>query len=784
MSEIKGASSDSLYPLKFQPLLGLSASFLIGVFAGNFFSTRGALWFGVGIGLVGIILILLYHTQTWLKLRRQNWQETFPLTPGWFILLFALGMLRFASMEPTFTQNDLAFYNDRGKTEMIAVITQPANVKSSSTTLTVKAESILPFWGSANTPIDVNGKIRLTTLDTGEFNYGDRLRIICEPETPQNFSNFNYQRYLAARKIYTTCDYAFVEKIDENAGNPVLAMIYSLRKYAQNMINQILPPDEAALLSGIFLGNEDHIAPEVETAFQRTGTSHIIAISGANFTVLISFITLLFLRHLPKRWVIPVSLLLIAFYTIMVGGNAAVIRAAIMGGLSVFGSYFGRRNQGLNTLAFSGALFVLVNPYILWDLGFQLSFFATLGLVLFSEKWTKAIEKKLKQFFPEKFAERFTALLSEYVLMTLAAQIFTLPLIAYTFQQVSLASFVINILILPVQPMIMALGGLATVIGLIHPFAGKVLGWVVWIPLTYTIKMVSWGSSWSWSSITIPQISTAAIWIYFIVVGAYPLLSGWVPKIKKKLTKGYLLTACSTLVLLLWTAALQRPVEDFRLYLFPLEDSSAVLFQFPDSKAVLMGRSENIDSLNHELEKVQPGYQLSVFLQPEARGRSFNRIDDLTTHFPFTDCFIHPQVDASQITQFSAQIPAEANLHTLTGGQIIQLTTTAHLHTLAVRDGTAAFLLEYQNLRILIPNSIPHAVLQQIAPEALKDTTVLILNPHQLDAAALHTWTEHPAQLILSNGGVPYCDSCITTTQSGRIELRSDGVGLWLSGME
>lgn len=730
-------------------------------------------------------MILLYRFQPAFELHRLKWQQRFPLTPGWLLALLAIGMLRLVSIQPVFNETDLAYHNEQGNATFTGVIVQPPQVKTHSTTLTVDVQTIHPFHTDFQTGISpVEGKMRVTTLEAERFKVGDELRIICTPQTPQNFSTFNYQRYLAARNIYTACDYAFVEVIGVSQGNALLQAIYGLRDHAQQTINGMLPPDEAALLSGILLGNEDHIAPTVEAAFQRTGTSHIIAISGANFTVLITFLTTILLRHLPRKWVLPLSLLLITFYTILVGGNAAVVRAAIMGGLSVFGAYFGRRNQGLNALSFSAALFVLFNPLILWDLGFQLSVGATLGLVLFSERWTEAAGKGLARFLPELWAERLKAWIGEYVLMTMAAQVFTLPLIAYTFERISLSSFFINILILPVQPLIMGLGGLATLMGMLLPVVGNLLGWLAWIPLAYTIRIVEWGSQWQWSEIILPPFSPVLLLGYFAVIVAWSLSLGWLPKLKRVINHSGVLMLSTSAVVVLWSLGLQQPDEDFHLHLFPLEDSTAILMQFPDGKAVLMGRSDSMDDLNHALQEVQSGYQLSVYIQPATRNRAFNRLETLTSQFPISEVFVHPNIETDTAAQLMTQLNPDTQLHQLASTQTIQLMEGAQLITGAVREESAAFLLQYGNLRVLIPNAIPVSILNQLNPELLQDTTVLILNPAYFGTEEVAAWVEQPAQLVLVNGELLHCAHCLTTAQHDMLHLRSDGVGIWVAGIE
>ena len=159
-------------------------------------------------------------------------------------------------------------------------------------------------------------------------------------------------------------------------------------------------------MAGILLGVETGIPRPVQEAFKDTGTSHIIAISGFNITILSGMLATGFGRWLGPRGGGVAAGVGITAYTILVGADAAVVRAAIMGGLSLFARQVGRRQAGLNSLAFCAAMMALFTPKILWDVGFQLSFAATLGLVLYADPLTGAFIRWSTRFLPEAMANR------------------------------------------------------------------------------------------------------------------------------------------------------------------------------------------------------------------------------------------------------------------------------------------------------------------------------------------------------------------------------------------
>ncbi len=158
----------------------------------------------------------------------------------------------------------------------------------------------------------------------------------------------------------------------------------------------------------------------------------------------------------------------LSLYTVLVGADAAVVRAAIMGGFALFARQVGRRQQALNTMAFTAALMALGDPQVPWDVGFQFSFAATLGLVLYAQPMQDGFANLLSRRMEKSKARKIAAPVGEYILFTFAAQITTLPIMAYHFGAISWVAFLANPTILPTQPPTMTLGGLALILGVLY----------------------------------------------------------------------------------------------------------------------------------------------------------------------------------------------------------------------------------------------------------------------------------------------------------------------------
>lgn len=239
-------------------------------------------------------------------------------------------------------------------------------------------------------------------------------------------------------------------------------------------INRLLPEPHAGLLNGILFGEKAKMDGRFFDQLRRTGTLHVIALSGMNITILVNFLGQVTL-FLGRRKSTVLSIIMIIIFINLVGASASVVRAGIMGAITLIGLYFGRQSWGALSLLFAGGIMLLIKPVWLYDLGFQLSFLATAGIIVVGGVG------EVRGLRGNLMADLRT---------TLAAQVFTLPVLLYNFGQISLIAPLANVLVLWVVQPIMILGlGLCVVGYVIWPLA-VLLAWVVWVPLTYFIKVI------------------------------------------------------------------------------------------------------------------------------------------------------------------------------------------------------------------------------------------------------------------------------------------------------
>ena len=252
-----------------------------------------------------------------------------------------------------------------------------------------------------------------------------------------------------------------------------------------SVINSLLPEPHASLLAGILFGTKATMPKGFYEALVTTGTLHIIALSGMNISILVSLFaqSSLFLG-LGRKASSILTICLIVLFVLFVGPSPSIVRAAIMGCLTLLAIYFGRRDWGVLSLFLAAGIMLLFDFSLIKNLSFQLSFAATLGIIL-----------ALRQAQCQRgigLLDQFIFILKTNLIITLSAQLFTLPIIFFNFRRVSLISPIANLLIeWTIQP-IMALGFATAILGWLWYPLVIIPAWFVWVPLTYLITVVEW----------------------------------------------------------------------------------------------------------------------------------------------------------------------------------------------------------------------------------------------------------------------------------------------------
>ena len=395
------------------------------------------------------------------------------------VAALAFGAARYVSSLPQTDVISAAAFNGQDQVVVYGQVQDEPQVQDSHIQLRVAIEKVVVDGRST----ELTDVILVRAPRFPLIPYGSSVRLVGELQSPSDTSSADYAAYLERQGIRSEMSYPQLTVIESGGGSVAYRTLLALKNRARASIERSIPEPQASLLVGILLGDDSGLAKEILDAFRRTGMTHIIAISGFNIALLIALADRLTLPVLPRRSAAVVVMGFIAAYAALVGGTGSVIRAAIMGGVYLLSMRFlGRPTLAMASLLLTAMIMTAVQPATLWDVGFQLSFAATLGLMLFAGSWTRWLQ--------ERAGRPVTRLVGEGLVVTLAAQVLALPLILYYFGQLSLISLPANLLILPAQPGVMMSGGITALAGMAVPQLGQVAGWVSWLFLAYTTSIV------------------------------------------------------------------------------------------------------------------------------------------------------------------------------------------------------------------------------------------------------------------------------------------------------
>jgi competence protein ComEC len=303
-------------------------------------------------------------------------------------------------------------------------------------------------------------------------------------------ADFAYQDFLAKDGIYSIIYSPQLELISrgeyDNFGSVIFSGILNLKDKLRETIDRYFPQPQGSVLSAIVLGDKRQLSLEWKDKLNRAGLRHLTAISGMHITILTTVLMSLFLSlGFWRQQAFYLTLALIIIFIVLIGCQPSAVRAGIMGGLFLLAQFLGRQGQSWRMIVLAASLMLFCNPLLLKsDIGFQLSFLAVLGIIFFLPIFRFWLRR-----MPNFLGVR------EALSLTLAAQVFTLPVLIFNFGYVSLVAPLGNILVVPFLPFIMCLGLAFVLSGSLIGFLAMVFSWPLWLVLTYLLKVTAWLSS-------------------------------------------------------------------------------------------------------------------------------------------------------------------------------------------------------------------------------------------------------------------------------------------------
>lgn len=273
-------------------------------------------------------------------------------------------------------------------------------------------------------------------------------------------------------------------------------------------LNNILPEPHAAFVIGTIIGATSDLPKSIKDDFARTSTSHIIAVSGYNITIIAQIVTATLVVFMRRKWAFWVTVVVLVGFMIVVGLQASVVRATIMGLYALVARYLGRLPSSTHGLLLAAGIMVALKPQILvYDIGFQLSFLATAGIFY--------IVPLLENQFPRLAA---IPIAGDTLMTTISAQVAVLPLLIWYFHSVSLIALPVNLLVLPLVPFIMISGFIAGVLGLVLPMLGSLAACIPHLLSLIILTIIRSASSLSWAAVPY-HVSLITVLVAYLALG-------------------------------------------------------------------------------------------------------------------------------------------------------------------------------------------------------------------------------------------------------------------------
>jgi len=407
--------------------------------------------------------------------------------------------------------------------------------------------------------------IRITTNTEKKFYYGDIVKVYGKLKIPREKTSrygFDYKEYLKGKgTLYTL--YAKKLYIVSTSHN-ILTYLNMFSSKLNYLINSSFKTEISSLLNGLILGNKSTIPDDVYKDFQRSGLAHLLAVSGGNVGVLCAFVEILFRRVLKVygRGVNFIIIGVIVVFAIITGLSASVVRASIMAIIYYLGRIIYRNPDTINSLGVAALLMLLKNPIYLFDIGFQLSFLSVLSIAIF---YKMIYEYFIKFKVPKN--------ISSLCAVSISAQILILPLLAYYFCELSLISFLTNLVAVPLAGVLVPIG-LVYYLLLIFKIDIFVLKWII----EMIVKTLIWISQLSHIKFSHIKI---VFWDEKLVIAYYMLIL--VLLYKKVIPKAIKLFMYSTILTLVLIFILHIFIEYNRLNINIIDvgqgDSSLITYK-------------------------------------------------------------------------------------------------------------------------------------------------------------------------------------------------------------
>lgn len=509
--------------------------------------------------------------------------------------------------------------------------------------------------------------------DIPSIKYGDSLYIEVEfkqPEEARNYKGYNYKQYLKTKKIIGTVELEKAKILKSSNGS----FIHNIQKYIKDTINGTLTDEEGNLLLAILLGDKDKLSEDIQESFKTSNLSHMLAVSGAHVSYIILGLTYVLQNSIiGKKNEKIVCIIFLLFFMAITNFTPSVTRACIMAVLTLFSGIIYRKSDVYTNISVAALITLIFNPYNLLDLGFQLSYGGTIGIIIF-----------IKRIQEKKSNSKVINYIKQMALVSIYANIIIIPIMMYHFNTVSFTFIISNIMASPILGIIVITGFLFIIASITVKPLTRLIAIFIKPILSILIKISQICSKLPFSNILVvtPYM--------FNVISYYAII---LYCIKSKKNNKCKIIICLLIVLILINFIIYIFPQKLRIFFIDVGQGDSTLIITPDKKTVLIdgGGSDSFDVG----EKV---------LLPYLLDRRILKIDYvLISHFDTDHCggilTIMEKVKVKNI------IISEQAEHSENYERFKKLMIHKKIRLIEVKKGDKIKIGRYSEFKILFPTS-------------------------------------------------------------------------------
>jgi len=498
-------NSDNFLTTKMnKPIYGITLFFILGIIIGRYL-TLPFLPLYLGLIVLFVLTFVLY-----LK-KKEKWTGY-----SLFLITLLIGIVYFYYVYYPHSSDHIAGYApSQEKVTVIGEVVSRPQLKERRIRFILEAQKIITE-GEEGQEKTTQGRIWVVSYFPLEnYDYGDTIRLegrLRLPEEAREKGAFDWPRYLSYQGIWVELAIGMVTVVKRGGGNPLIKWAHKSRDWMVRVIEHTLPEPHSFVLKGIMLGDKESLPPGVQESFLRTGTGHILVVSGLHVGLILLLLLILFrVLALPSRLAFFVAMPILGYYALLTGLRPPVIRATLMVIIGLTSLTIGRDTPLLAILSLTCLIILLLNPLALFSASFQLSFLAVAGIVYF----TPYLEIKLK---------RLPSWLKRPLAISLSAQLFILPLLAFYFNRLPLIGVIVNLIVTPLITIVLALGLLSVTLGMVSLASAQWVAYSNWLTIRGLLKItdfLSFSESPALSNLVCPSFGSFPFWILLVY---YPVL--------------------------------------------------------------------------------------------------------------------------------------------------------------------------------------------------------------------------------------------------------------------